>query len=256
MVPAEPDRAGGTAAPPLLADYKTNLNAELSAIDVRTLVVHAGAGTLTIIGEPSLRRVVASAHVNARAHDWEECQRIAKEVKLEFSAGGAQNPVLTVHVPRLAGEQSYVADLTVRMPAGVRLTVVDGAGDVEMSGLFEGADITSESGKVHVHEVQGGVTLRTGGAQSIIEECTGLIRVADGHGDLIVQHITGEVQVTDTSGELTVQAVTGNVTASNNPGHPRFLSIEGDLVLQNISPNDAVVRDVSGSITYPVVAKP
>ncbi|MFN0057609.1 MAG: hypothetical protein ACKVX7_04060 [Planctomycetota bacterium] len=255
VIPNDPPTS---TAPPSLAEYHTNRDVELSGINVRTLIIQSGSGTLNIVGDPTERRITASAaiHTRARATDLNEPKRIAEEIQLEFRARDTENPELVVTSPRLVGDQSYVAHLTVRMPAGVRLTVVDGAGDIEISNLSEGVNVTSENGVVHIHDVQGGVQLSTGGTKTTVTECTGLIRVADGHGALDVTLVTGDVEVTDTSGELLVAGITGNVLARNNPGSPKFRAIEGDLVLQNISPNDAKVDGVSGSITYPTAAKP
>lgn len=118
--------------------------------------------------------------------------------------------------------------VTVFAPAGSRLRVRTGSGDVTVTGSAGESDIRTGSGDLSLGTVDGRARLRTGSGAVTVSAATGLadikagsgdIRIGELTGDLRVRSGSGDVDVTDArSGSLELATGSGQLTVAVHPG--------------------------------------
>lgn len=91
-------------------------------------------------------------------------------------------------------------NVTIRVPAGVRLRVASGNGDVTVSGAH--AELVARSGNGRVR----------------VDGTAGEVEAASGNGDVSVQNVRGPVSANSGNGDVTVSTVMGPVSASSGNG--------------------------------------
>ncbi len=118
--------------------------------------------------------------------------------------------------------------VTVTAPAGSRLSVRTGAGDVTVIGSAGECDVTTGSGEVSLGAVRGRTRVRTGSGRIALAAAAGPTDIKAGSGDVRVGEIAGDLRVRAGSGDVdladarsgSVELVTGSgrLTVGVHPG--------------------------------------
>ena len=158
----------------------------------------AGAGFLHVNGRPGITQVQVTgvAHASSR--------RILDEIRLLAERQGDVVMIKMV-VPEGAGSfwdhfhmNFYQAlDLTIDVPVGIPLDVSDGSGETTIKGT-------------------GPVTIVDGSGDLEVSGVTGKVNVTDGSGNISIHGIDGDVYVDDGSGSIDANNVTGNFTIGDD----------------------------------------
>jgi hypothetical protein len=176
----------------------------LPASELTTLVATTGAGNLTVVGSSTSTTV----EVNATIYSVEE-----DDITLTLDKRGT-SAVLTAQLRERAYANNRARiDLEITVPAAFALTLEDGSGNVDITGLQGDLDITEGSGEL---KVQGGhhVNVVDGSGNLSITDATGDVTVEDGSGHLAVFRTGGTVTIDDGSGDITVEQA-GGLTIKN-----------------------------------------
>lgn len=183
---------------------------QLVAAGVTELQAETEAGDLKITGVKGLTQIEVSADVYS-SEDRPFTLSLEKQgSKAVLKAiGGSCTGICT-------GSSAY-ADLIVKVPAELALTLQDGSGDIHIEGLS--ADLVIEDGSGNL-TVQGGrnLVLEDGSGNVSLTQLSGNLTVEDGSGDLFIQQVAGTVLVEDGSGDVDIRQVKGMVSVSDGSG--------------------------------------
>jgi hypothetical protein len=96
-------------------------------------------------------------------------------------------------------------NVTIRVPAGVRLAVHSGNGDVSVTGAHAELIARSGNGRVRVTGTAGEVDAASGNGEVTVENVRGPVRANSGNGDVRVTTVQGPVSATSGNGDLLVR---------------------------------------------------
>lgn len=218
-------------------DYTAPRNATIQAAGATVVRVVGVAGALEITGRDGAATVEVRGTARASAREYLD------EIRLETRRDGDVVEVRAV-IPerRFVGVGRFLRalDLKVEVPAGARLEVTDGSGDVTIRHV--GAlELTDGSGDVRVEDV-GPLRLKDGSGEVRVDRARGDVEIEDGSGNVTVQSVAGSVRLEDGSGELTARDVTGSVRVTRDGS--------GSIHVAGVGGGFTVERDGSGSIDY------
>jgi hypothetical protein len=151
------------------------------------------------------------------------------QIRSTREADGAR---VFVQIPDEPGEleDGYATlDLTVQVPAALRIEITDTSGDVDAQGVRL-ARITDSSGDIEVRDSSGD------------------LEVSDSSGDLGFTGIAGALTVTDSSGDLQVDTAKSVRVVRDSSGDLRIVRVSGDVTIENDSSGDIVVDDIGGNV--------
>lgn len=95
-------------------------------------------------------------------------------------------------------------NVTIRVPAGVRLRVHSGNGDVSATGAYAEAFARSGNGRVRVSGIAGEVEAVSGNGDVTVESVRGPVMANTGNGDVRVRTVQGPVSARSGNGDLLV----------------------------------------------------
>jgi hypothetical protein len=95
--------------------------------------------------------------------------------------------------------------VTIKVPAGVRLAVQSGNGDVSVTGAHAELIARSGNGRVRVTGTAGEVDAASGNGEVTVENVRGPVRANSGNGDVRVTTVQGPVSATSGNGDLLVR---------------------------------------------------
>jgi hypothetical protein len=217
--------------------FEAPRNLDAAAAGVKTLVVEARAGSLSIRGEPGLAQVRARGTACADRRD-----DLAQIRLLQRREG--ERLVITVEIPDTKewnnGQRRL--DLDLRVPSRLALEVRDSSGEAEIervsslrmqdsSGELRIADIP---GAVRVNDSSGGIDVRNVGSLRIPVDSSGEIRVAGVRGDAIVD--------VDSSGGIEMRRIGGSARIG--------LDSSGSIFVEDVGGDFVVGRDGSGDVEH------
>jgi hypothetical protein len=96
-------------------------------------------------------------------------------------------------------------NVTIRVPAGVRLAVHSGNGDIAVTGAHAELIARSGNGRVRVTGTAGEVDAASGNGEVTVESVRGPVRANSGNGDVRVTTVQGPVSATSGNGDLLVR---------------------------------------------------
>lgn len=170
----------------------------------------------------SIRTLSGSVAVQA----WDKTQ-----VRVEWTGDGPDETpqfVLAGDHLRIGGQsesdRELTGDLTVRMPAGLRLSIKSISGDLRVVGIAQRVELESISGNVNLQASHGGVWVKT---------VSGDVTARDLKGDLEVKSVSGEVTVHDVvAGLVEIKTVSGDIDLRGQLGQVRAKSHSGEIDLR------------------------
>ncbi len=193
--------------------------------------LETGAGSLTIIGRPGAATIEVTAEYKARASSQQDIQRILDNLKLTMELRGSTFFLKSEHLNQWnwSGDSGSI-DLTITMPPAIALSVDDGSGSIEISGMARDIAIDDGSGSIEIREIQGSLTIDDGSGSIHVVDVTGNLDIDDGSGEIDVRSVRGSVRVSDGSGSIDVQNVTGDlIVALDGSGSIRYRDIQGNV---------------------------
>ncbi len=247
-------------AMPVLAwaqcEYEYEIDTTRDLTDSSLLQVRAQAGDLWVRGV-SGDQLRVRARICASEADWAVADRLVIR--------DGESPQVAVKAPKLGSQWTWRAkdyfyvDLTLEVPAGLRLDIEDSSGDVELLNTGPVA-IEDSSGDLRINGVTGAVNIRDSSGDIEVMEIVGDVTIPnDSSGDIAISEVTGAVSVRDSSGDIRFADITGNVTVVNDSSGAIFGrdingSVEiaqdssGDIRFEDVTQDFMVVSDSSGDI--------
>jgi hypothetical protein len=213
---------------------------QLSAPGITELKAETEAGDLKIIGVKGLSQIEVSADLYSS-----ETRPFTLSLEKQGSAavlkavGGSCIGICT-------GSSAY-ADLVVKVPADLALTLEDGSGDVTIEGLSSDLVMTDGSGNL---TVQGGgnLVLEDGSGNLSLTQFSGNLSIEDGSGDVLIQQVAGSVLLEDGSGDIDIQQIKAMVSISDGSGDIRVQQSGGFTLLDDGS-GDLKIDQINGPVS-------
>jgi hypothetical protein len=227
--------------------HNTPRQARLEAVGAESLRVLARAGSLKVEGRPDLSAVEASGTACASR------EGLLERVRLRAERRGRELYV-EADVPDSdwfwSGETRL--DLTLRVPAGLRVEIEDGSGPLEVRGVAS-LRLDDGSGEALVQEIDGDVSIVDGSGSLRVLDVGGALRVRDGSGEIELRDVGGPVTIEeDGSGGIDIQDVRQGVTVrSDGSGGIDVRRVAGDFVVEDDGSGGVHYADVGGSVRLP-----
>lgn len=213
---------------------------QLSASGLTELKAETEAGDLKIIGVKGLSQIEVSADLYSS-----ETRPFTLTLEKQGSAavlkavGGSCIGICT-------GSSAY-ADLVVKVPTELALTLQDGSGDISIEGLSSDLQIEDGSGNL---TVQGGkdLLLEDGSGHLSLTQFSGNLSIEDGSGDSLIRQVTGSVLLEDGSGDIDIQNVSAMVSVSDGSGDIKVQHTGGFTLLDDGS-GELAIDQINGPVS-------
>ena len=206
-------------------DYVETRELRLDAGGVSVLEIEAGAGSLTVTGDPNADEIIVDATITVSESDEDQAKsRIEKRLVLNLEQAGDTARLEGYFESGMFGwgETPSVA-LTVTLPQALGLSIDDGSGSMEVSAL---------NGDVFIDDGSGSIRLSDSG---------GHVEIEDGSGGIEISGVAGDVRIDDGSGSVTVERVSGSVFVDDGSGSIRVFDVQQDFIVE---------ADGSGGVDY------
>lgn len=169
--------------------------------NLERLDIEAGAGSLQVTGVPGLERIEVDADI------WAYSQN---EGDYTLSLDGfGRNAELIAKINRRRGftyhgGRSARIDLTVRVPAELKLDVDDGSGDIRISNIEGKVRVEDGSGRLEVSHLGHDLFIEDGSGDIRVDDVAGNVNIQDGSGDMYVSNVGQTLVIDDGSGDIEV----------------------------------------------------
>lgn len=194
------------------------------------LEIRSGHGYVVVEGNPEAKAIAVTAKLRIPARDRLRAKKLMYEhlnLSLVVRDGAARLEGDFDSLHRIFGQEPRV-NLTVRMPADLDLTIVDGTGYIEVSGVGGAVSIEDGSGSISLTDIGGAVSIRDGSGWIDVDRAGSSVDIEDRSGGISVSRVAGDVLVDDGSGHIHVRDIGGNLTILDDAaGRLSFSSIAG-----------------------------
>lgn len=202
-----------------------------------TLVLDAGAGYLRVEGNSATAEIAVTGI--ARADSPITLNAI------QFTTRRAADTVFvscTIPASPNSPGPGPAFDVTVRLPRGIALSVVDSVGDATFHNV--GAlRLVHGDGSLNVDSVAGDLDVHDGDGDMVIANVNGDVHIIDGAGSIHVDGVRGSVLIPrDGSGEIHLGDITGDVTVGTKQS--------GEVAVREVGGHLAITANGSGSVEY------
>ena len=210
-------------------DFTAPRNAIVNAAGARLIRISARAGYLNVTGRSGLTQVRVTGVARASSRG------ILDEIRLQAERQGDE-VVIRVITPDsnnslwdlFRGNYNQQLDLDIEVPINIPLDVADGSGEVKIRGT-------------------GAVSLDDGSGDLEVSGVTGNVRIHDGSGNIVVRGVGGDVEVDDGSGNIDADNVTGNFTIGDDgSGSVDVSGIGGTMRIDSKGSGSVSVNRVGG----------
>jgi DUF4097 and DUF4098 domain-containing protein YvlB len=208
--------------------------------DPTMLMVRSSAGHVTVTAGDTDRTTVELTPLNAAGE-----QAVATATVTQRGGG------IVVHLPHQRGglfRQGASVDVVVHCPTGTALEVRTDAADVQATGTYSRASVTSGSGTIEVDVVTGTANLRTGSGTVTATDVRDALVAATGSGNVRVGHTARTAKVTVGSGDISISELAGDVVTKTGSGDVEVDRLDGALTTKTGSGSLTVRRAVAGSV--------
>ncbi|HEY7898595.1 MAG: hypothetical protein ACHQQP_00545 [Gemmatimonadales bacterium] len=227
--------------------YAVKRDAHASTSGITSIRIQNGSGRLVVTGKAGASSLSATAVVRGSSQD------IVNSVKLITERDGNALTVRADGPDRgWFGGGGWSADLTVEVPANIRLDVSDGSGGARLQNV--GAlTMRSGSGGVHIDGVTGNADVKSGSGGAELRNVRGDVVLSTGSGGITVSGVTGSVDVRSAgSGGVNVSQVTGSLhLGSIGSGSLTADNIGGDLTVDHKGSGSVSYTNVKGHVDVP-----
>ena len=149
-------------------------------------------------------------------------------------------------------DESFGIDVVVKLPEGLHVTVNDGSGSMEVTGVA-GAEIRDGSGSIELRDISGDVTIHDGSGSVTVERVTGDVWLRDGSGSIDIRNIGGSVNIEeDGSGGIKIREVAGDVLVSvDGSGSIEVREVGGDFTVREGGSGRVHFSGIEGRVHLP-----
>ncbi|MEM9208303.1 MAG: hypothetical protein AAGA61_03575 [Pseudomonadota bacterium] len=197
-------------------EYVETRELRLDTEGVSVLRIEAGAGNLTVTGDPGADGIVVTATIAVPGDESAARRRIDERLVLTLERVDDVAELDGYFESGLFGwGQAASVALSVSVPQALDLNVVDASGGLEI--LAIGGDVIIEDGS-------GGIRVFDSG---------GHIEIEDGSGGIRVEGVAGNVRIADGSGSMTIERISGSVFIEDGSGSIRVADVQQDLIVED-----------------------
>jgi hypothetical protein len=205
--------------------------------------IEALAGSLTVQGTPDSSEVRVTGSACAR---W---RRDLEGIQIATRTEGDRVVVEAV-IPETARRRGARLDLTVDVPAQARLTIDDGSGDAEVSGVAA-VKIRDGSGELMIGDIPGEVVIRDASGDVVVEQ-TGPVTIDDDSGDVSILYAAAVTVEDDGSGSIELATIAGDVNIlDDGSGDIEMIDIGGNVRVEDDGSGDLEYSGVKGTVDVP-----
>lgn len=224
-------------------EYRKSLDFSVPADRMSSLNLKAGAGRLMIEGQPR-DDVVVTATACASS------QKRLDSLQVSHVISGDQLRMEARQVGKdwnWSGNAYGYIDLDLQVPSRLSLSVVDGSGHAEISGVAS-LYVEDGSGGLTIERIGGDVQIEDGSGHVDVRDIDGNLSIEDGSGNLEFRDIRGSVLVEDDgSGSMEIHQVALDVRIEDDgSGSIRISDVGGDVWIGDDGAGAITVRDVDG----------
>lgn len=224
-------------------EFRQDLDFSVPAGNLRSLDLKAGAGRLVIEGQPR-DDVVVTATACASSQKRLDSLQVSHDISRDKLRIEARQ---TGKDWNWSGNAYGYIDLTLQAPAGLSLSVVDGSGHADISGVAS-LYVEDGSGSLTIARIGGDVQVEDGSGHVEVYDIDGNLTIEDGSGNLEFRDIRGSVVVEDDgSGSMEIHHVALDVRIEDDgSGSIRIGDVGGDVWIGDDGAGSITVRDVGG----------
>jgi DUF4097 and DUF4098 domain-containing protein YvlB len=209
------------------------------------IIIEAGAGSLRVIGRPSLSQVRVRGTACASDRD------LLDEIQLTASRSGNAVRVKSLDDDlRLRGREYARLNVVIEVPESMAADINDGSGEIELSGLGE-VVLDDGSGGIEARNLSGDVQIHDGSGEIRLTGVAGDVIIEDGSGEIELSDVQGSVEINDGSGEIVLSQIARNVTISDSSGDIDVDDVGGSLTVRNDSSGGVHYSAVKGAVRVP-----
>ncbi len=243
----------------LVRDFSDSLTVKRSD---HTIHISNPLGDVKIIGWDK-GVIVSTLEIEVKAEPHVVEKDFVSESSLKMAMSGNSYEV-QADLPKVSDPSIKIltSTLTVYVPYGNPVECENAFGELFVSDLGNGADVTGQYSKIKVENVQGNITVANTMGPIALEDITGSISVRNGYspieiiacdGDMTIENAYSEITLDNSrgqvilsnSGRITVHSHTGNVTITNTYGTVEVNRLDGDLRATNAF-QPLVIRNIKG----------
>jgi DUF4097 and DUF4098 domain-containing protein YvlB len=225
---------------------QTALEAQIPAN--ASIEIYNPRGDVSITAAPD-NNVSVQSHEVAYAHSDSDAQKIFTGEAAHLTVSGS---AVTV---RSGGDNRGRVNLTVTVPATAHVSVNAVRGDVTLSGLNAGVNISAGQGDTHLSEINGPVVAHFahGRHDFSAHQVNGDISADGNSNDVTLSEIKGRVTINgEIFGDVHIENVSGGVKVHTSITDLDIAALPGDLTLDS---DDLHVNEATGAVQVSTHAK-
>ena len=200
------------------------------------IFISIASGSVAVSGEPIAATCVTASSAQRGAGD----ALSPEELRVSFNAGRLEI-VQPKNPGSLRGRDRL--DVTVRTPAGARVTVRTASADVSCVGQLADLEVATASGDVTAASVSGAAAVNTANGDVYVETVGGPVALRTASGDVRLRRAGGDVAATTASGDIQLGIVGGSAEVE---------TASGDIEIGRVSTGEANVKTMSGDTSVGV----
>ena len=233
----------------IAGSYRETRNLEIQAAGILAMQLHCGAGSLKIIGVEGYEHIEAAATIEADGTDRDSFRYLGdKIVQLELSRENDQALLYSQAVNPPFSNIDVRIHLTVRLPAGMDLLIIDGSGAIDIININGNLSIDDDSGAISVHNITGRIRIEDGSGDIEVDDVRGDLEIIDGSGHVVVRHVSGNLTITDASGAIEVNDIGGSVTVSDGSGSIDIYRVQKNVFIREPGSGELEIGRVQGKV--------
>lgn len=207
-------------------DVEREVDLTVEGDGVQAVFVDSGSGELIVEGRADARGIVVRG--TACASDEELLEMLDVTATRSGSLVSLETHYPTDRDRWGGGNRTARLDLTIIVPQGTEIEIVDRSGGIEVRGTGA-VTIDDGSGGLDVRDIDGDVVIEDGSGGVEISDVRGEVLLRDGSGGIDIRDVTRNVRIVeDGSGSIRVDRVGGDfLVGRDGSGSIRHSSVEG-----------------------------
>ncbi len=157
----------------------------------------------------------------------ERAREIADQIKLRVERNSGRVALKTNRDELKGRNYDFKVDLTLHVPARIRIKSSNKFGGTKVSGLEGEQEIEAVSGPVEVSDLKGNLVVRNTHGATTVADVTGNVMIAARHGRVRVQRVGGDLTVENYYAPIEISEISGLVSLKNNYSVVRASSLKG-----------------------------
>jgi hypothetical protein len=230
-----------------------------SASNVKEFAIKAGAGFLVVKGESGASDIRVEADLQVDEGNY--------ELSLDVSGDTAEliADANTANKSNWFGDSPKI-DLTVAIPANIKLNITDGSGSLtvtnvngdlhikdgsgsmEVTNIGGNAVIYDGSGSIEVKNIHGSLTIDDGSGSIDIRKVSNAIVIDDGSGGMNIVDAGASVQIEDGSGSILIKGAKGHVIIDDGSGGIDLEDLEDGVTIIEAGSGGLSMTNVKGKV--------